>query len=223
MTRQNSMRTAFAIALLVAVSQIGPQARAGFIQPDTATASSEFSAGFDGLAVNTINGSGLPSVFGPSDAHASYVSGNHWTTNSGTTPTSQSIDWGFTTPLALDTIYIWNHQSTVPPANNPGYDVTLFDLTVFDATNGVLLALTDIALAPDIATAQAFSLGEAISGVGRVRFNVKATQGSTTFTGLAEVGFNQVTAVPEPSSMALIVLGLAAGSGHLVRSRRRVP
>jgi hypothetical protein len=196
--------------------------QAVFIQPSSAVASSQFNAGFDAQAVNTINGSGLPSGFGPGSTHAAYASGNHWATDSGTTPTTQFITWGFTTAQTLDTIYIWNHQSTVPPANNPGYDVTLFDLTLFDASFNVLLTLNDVGLAPDTATSQAFSFGGPIANVSSVRFDVEAVQGSPNFTGLAEVGFNTATSVaaPEPSSIAFALVGGICLMGAVVRRRK---
>ena len=212
-------RPAALVMSFFAVAVIPSTAYCGLVQPDTAVASTEFTAGFDGRAVHTIDGSGLPAGFGPTDAHAAYAGGNHWTTASGTTPTTQFITWGFATPQILDTIYIWNHQSTVPPATNAGYDVTLFDLTLVDATNTVLLTLNDVALAPDIATGQAFSFDGAIAGVSSVRFDVEAVQSSPTFTGLAEVAFNAV--VPEPSSLALSSIGVAAGLAIMWRRRRR--
>lgn len=215
------MTTSRNIALVVSFCALftGPMtAYCEFIQPDTAVASSEFTASFDGRAVHTIDGSGLPAGFGPSDSHSAYASGNHWTTASGTTPTTQFITWGFATPQILDTIYIWNHQSNAPPANNTGYDVTLFDLTLFDVTNTVLLSLNDVALAPDTAIAQAFSFGGPIAGVSSVRFDVEAVQSSPTFTGLAEVGFNLI---PEPSSLALGFIGVATGFGISWHRRKK--
>jgi hypothetical protein len=117
------------ICLVVLV--LGNHVSADLVSPDTAVASSEFTAGFDGLAIHTIDGSGLPPNFTVSDAHAAYFSGNHWTSTGGP-PANEFITWGFTIPQTLDAIFIWNHQSSVPPAVNSGYDVTQYDLTVFD-------------------------------------------------------------------------------------------
>lgn len=210
--------TAWVLVVPLQLLFYGPdQSLADFIQPDTAVASSEFISGFDGRAVNTINGSGLPAGFGPADVHADYGSGNHWTTLSGN-PTEQFIIWGFAIPQFLDTIYIWNHLSTVPPANNSGYDVTLFDLTLFDSSDNVLLALTGINLAPDTATSQSFVFGPT-AGVSSVRFDIRAVQNSSTqFTGLAEVGFN---VVPEPPSLLLLALA-SATIGMIRPSGRRL-
>ena len=92
-------------------------------------------------------------------------------------------------PQSLDKIYIWNHQSS-DRSDNPGYDVTRFDLTLFDANDSILLTLDDVALQPDTKTAQTFSFGQAVVDVSRVRFDIEDVQSSPTFTGLAEVGFN---------------------------------
>jgi hypothetical protein len=176
------------------------QACGVLVQPDTAVPSSEFTSGFDGSALHTIDGSGLPAGFGPADAHAAYVSGNHWTIGV-VPPETQSITWGFSSPQVLGAIYIWNHQSTEPPANNPGYDVTLFDLTLFDSLNAVLMTFNDIPLAPDTSTGQTFAFGSAIAGVSNVRFDIEAVQSSPDYSGLAEVAF-ETAAVPETSSLA---------------------
>jgi len=160
-----------------------------FIQPNTAVASSEFSNNYQ--ATYTIDGSGLDPL-GPTGLHAAYSTGNHWTSEAGTGPTDQSIDWGFNSPQTLDAIHLWNHQSTVGPAVNDGYDVTRFDLTLFDAANNELLSLNDIAMQHDLATAQTFSFGQTIANISRVRLDIEDVQSSPTYTGLAEVGFNAV-------------------------------
>ena len=160
------------------------------IQPDTAVASSEYSSSYQ--ATNTIDGSGLSDpLLGSNTVHDLYRPGNHWT-SAGTAPRDQLIDWGFNTPQNLDEIYIWNHQSTVGPAANPGYDVTLFDLTLFDAADNILLTLDDVALQPDTNAAQTFSFGQTVANVSRVRFEIEDVQSSTNYTGLAEVGFRGV-------------------------------
>lgn len=167
-----------------------PGAHAYFVRPTSAVASSQFTGGFDGQAVHTIDGSGLPDKFCQSDTHANYASGNHWTTAASTNPTTQFITWGFDNPIALDAIHIWTHRSNDPPAANTGYEPVRFNLTLLDAAGGVLHTLANVSLAPDTSTAQTFSFGGPVAGVKSVRFNVLQTQGSNTYTGLAEVAFN---------------------------------
>ena len=132
---------------VISVFSYSRPANAAFIRPNTVSNfSSQFSSGFNGLAVNTINGSGMPVGFDENNVHAPYTSGNHWTTNSSTTPTNGFIEWGFNTPQDLSAMYVWNHQSTRPPADNTGYDVTSFDLTLFDTSDNVLLSFNNLSL-----------------------------------------------------------------------------
>jgi len=184
------------------------------IAPDSVTASSEFTAGFDGAAINTINGSGLPGAFTLSSSHAAYASGNHWTTTGGN-PVGEFIVWSFASPKLLSAMHVWNHQSS-PNADNPGYDVTQFDLTLLDSSSNVLLALNNVALAPDTSIAQTFNFGVNVANVSSVRFVIDSTQSSPSFTGLGEVRF---TAVPEPSSMGLCAI--VACIGLMTRRRLR--
>ena len=190
--------------------------QAVLVAPDTATASSYFASDpsdFRFAPSNTIDGSGLPGGYGPTDAHADYAfdsgsrTGNHWTTSGQGNPTDEFITWSFNIPQTLDAIHIWNHRSTMPPAGNSEYDVTLFDLTVFDSTSNVLLTFNDMRLTPDTASGQTFSFGSALAAVSSIRFDIEATQGTPNFTGLAEVAFN-TAAIPEPSSF--LCLGLVA-------------
>lgn len=185
-------------------------AEAVLIQPDTATASSYYDANYD--PGNTIDGSGLPAGFGPADAHAAYSVHNHWTTFPGTQPGNAWIAWGFNTAQTLDRIHVWNHLSTVPPAANSGYDVVLFDLTLFDAADSVLLHLEDVPLAPDTSTGQTFLFGGPISGVRSVRFDVEQNQSPTAafpYTGLAEVAFENVPAAVPESGSTLVLAAMA--------------
>lgn len=184
--------------------------QAAVITPDTATASSEFSTQY--RALYTIDGSGIAGPVTPSSLHGNYAVNNHWTTD-GTAPLDEFINWGFNTPQTLGTIYIWNHRSNII-ANNPGYDVTLFDLTLFDSSNNILLFLDNVALLPDTDAAQtiAFTL---TNNVSRVRLDVEQTQSSVNFTGLAEVRFDTTSVggpspVPEPSTYGMAAMALAA-------------
>ncbi len=170
-----------------AVATLGALADASIVRANTATASSQFNSNY--APSNTINGSGLGGLACPGTPHAAYAVQNHWTNAGSTNPVGQHITWGFNTPQTLSGIHIWNHQSTTPHANNPFYEVTLFDLEVRDSANAVVFSMVNHPMLPDTATAQFFSFGGTLSDVKSVKFTVKQTQGSTNYTGLAEVLF----------------------------------
>jgi hypothetical protein len=206
---------------LAAFLALGISVHAAVIQPDTVTASSN--AGTDYQPINTINGSGLAGAVSSLPSHGAYSNsgtGNHWTSD-GSGPTNEWIQWGFTTPQGLDTIYIWNHQSTTPLAANANYDVTAFSLTFYNASNGVLGTYSNT-LAVDSSAAQAFNFGY-LGGVSFVKFDVDGTQGSTNYTGLAEVAFNTATApagVPDAGSTASLFAGGMVALAMIARRRR---
>ncbi len=194
-------------------------ARAVVIQANTAVASSFFSS--DYRPENTINGSGLLGALSTLPNHDIYSNagtGNHWTTAASTVPTDAFITWGFTSPQTLDTIYLWNHQSTTSLAANAGYDVGNFALTFYNSSSAVIGTYSGT-LAFDSNAAQAFNFGS-ISGISSVRFDVNsiqntATSGSTRYTGLAEVAFNTTTINPSntpdaASTAALLGLSVLA-------------
>lgn len=208
--------------LLLITLVLSFQVNAAFIRADTAVASSEYNlsnSGFNGEALNTINGSGMPIGFDQTDVHSAYVSGNHWTTLP--SDTQRSITWGFNTATAISGIYIWNHQSSSPGviAANAGYDVTMFTLTLLDNTNGVVALFEDVSLAADSSLASFFSFGALFSDVTSVRFEITATQEPTTlYTGIAEVGFETaVVNANAPWTLTMVLL-----SGLAIFYRRRI-
>jgi hypothetical protein len=195
-------------------------ANAAIIKPTGAVASSEFSGSY--VATNTINGSGLTNPLDINAAHADYAVGNHWTTVRGN-PLNAWIDWTFASPTSLSAIYIWNHRSNVI-ADNPFYAPILFDLTFFDAADNVVALLNDLTLTPNNAFAQSFAL-PSLTNISRVRFDVEALGGQSSFTGLAEVAFDDAisTQVSEPASLALMIAGLGALGAGLRRRKSSMP
>lgn len=193
------------VPALMAIT-FGSQVVAAPFSADDAMASSEFSSSY--VAVNTINGTGLSSNTAIGEAHANYAQGNHWTTARNTDPLQAWITWSFLNVADIGGIYIWNHRSNVI-ASNSEYEPTLFDLEFFDNSAASLVKYTDVALQPDTPTAQAFSLPAVLSGVKSVTFSVKQTQGSQSYTGLAEVAFddavlpNATQLAPTPSPVPL--------------------
>ena len=156
------------------------------IRPDSATASSEWSSGY--LIEYVIDGSGLPDDFGPDDAHADYVSGNHWTTTDGDVEGAWAR-FEFDQAVTLDTFWMWNHRSTSPPAYSTNYAVTRFDLEFFDGDDQSLQEVTDLQANPGVTTAQEISFGE-VQDVRAVVFTVRENAGEPDVTGLAEVAFS---------------------------------
>jgi hypothetical protein len=200
------MKRLTTLAILITFSAC---AQAAVVQPDSATASS--SAGSDYLPINTINGSGLAGPVSSLPNHEPYSNagtGNHWTSD-GSGPTAEWIQWSFLSPQNLDTIYLWNHQSTTSLANNAFYDVTAFSLTFYNSSS-VVLGTYSNTLAVDSPAAQAFNFGY-LAAVSSVRFDVDGTQGSTNYTGLAEVAFNTASApstgVPDAGATAPLLAG----------------
>lgn len=185
--------------VVMAGAACSPAPGASIIHANTATASSQFSASY--APTLTINGSGLNGPACPNTEHAAYTPSNHWTTANGTNPIGQNITWGFNTPQTLNRVHIWNHQSTPSHAANPFYDVTLFDLEVRDSANSIIYSVTNQAMLPDTATAQTYSFESTLEDVKTVKFTVRQTQGSTTYTGLAEVLFE--SPLPEIADLNL--------------------
>jgi hypothetical protein len=201
------------------------------IQPDTATASSSFSDLYFSPN-NTINGSGLLGAVGSLPAHAPYATtvnppgGNHWTTSGFYDPDEEWIQWGFSTPQTLNTIYIWNHQSN-PPAYHTGYDVGDFTLTFYNSFNQQIGSIYSGTLAFDSNLPQAFDFG--LRTFSSVRFDIDSVQSapylSSNITGLAEVAFSNVPSrnrVPDDSTSGLMLLFGLISTGLLSRKLRRV-
>lgn len=206
-----------AIASLSALPLAG---HAAFVTPDSVIASSFFNASYQ--PENTIDGSGMPIAYDASSSHAAYTAGNHWTTANGALPEDSWIEWQFSPGQSLDAIYLWNHQSTQPHASDGNYDVTLFDLTIYNAANVMMLALNDVGLLPDSSGAQTIGFGGVLTGVSRVRFEIEAIQrGSNSgYTGLAEVGFNAPSAsvaAPGPAGALWMLPALLLLTRRLTR------
>ncbi|HZW06226.1 MAG TPA: GC-type dockerin domain-anchored protein [Phycisphaerales bacterium] len=182
-------------------------AAAQLIQPDSATATSEFNASYD--IGNAIDGSGLPANFTLADPHANYTTNNHWTTRNGET-IGESATFTFNNPQTLGVFHMWNHRSN-GVASNQFYEPVLFDLELFDGANGAgasLLQLTSVAAVPNFASAQSFPF-TVTANVRSVRFTVRATENNNTspYTGLAEARFGPcvevtIPQITQPASVA---------------------
>ena len=154
-------------------------------QPDSATASSEWSDNF--RIEHTIDGSGLPPEFEPEDEHRPYASGNHWSTEDGDVEGAWAW-YRFDRPVTVDTLFLWNHRSTSPPAFSSNYYVTRFDLELFDEENRRLLDLRDVTAVGNRADAQVYGF-DSTKDVRSARITIRANGGEPRVTGLAEVAF----------------------------------
>lgn len=200
------LRVVTVLALAAASASI---ASAQLFQPDSATATSEFSASYD--IGNVIDGSGLPANFTPASVHSTYVQNNHWTTQAGAlNANNAAASFLFDNPVTIGTFHMWNHLSN-GVASDPGYAVTRFDMRLFDSANNELFSLLNQAALPNVAIAQSY-LFAPVANVSRVDFRILANNGSPNYTGVAEVAFESV---PTPGALALM------GLGGLVATRRR--
>lgn len=200
-------------------------ASAQLVRPDSAIASSTFSAAYD--IGNAINGSGLPAGFTLDDTHAVYAGGNHWTTRNGAIAAgTANATFFFDTPQTIAQFHLWNHQSN-GVASNGFYAVTQFDLRFFDANNNLLGEVLNVAAVGGVGVSavQSFAL-PTFTNVSSVYFGIDANSAPLThtgvnYTGVAEVAFN-ASPVPEPGTSALLALGLMGVLGAAPALRRRM-
>lgn len=206
----------FTVVGLVGIATVS---NAQFFTADSAVAGSEFSSNY--RIANAINGSGLTPGFGLTTPHAVYSSasgGNHWTTlanaiNNGTA----WAEFSFTTAKTVGSFHMWNHQSNGGLASNPDYDVTKFNLKLYDSSNALVFSLLNATAQENITTAQSYAFSP-VADVKKVRFEIlaNARPNNDSYTGLGEVLFSS-QAVPEPATMAALGLGALA----VMRRRRR--
>ncbi|NRA28823.1 MAG: PEP-CTERM sorting domain-containing protein [Parvularculaceae bacterium] len=195
---------------------------AGLINADDVSASSQFNGQFSPFY--TIDGSGLPVGFDETSIHDDYALDNHWTTSRTGGPVGQNITWFFANPQALSGMWVWNHLSNII-SSNLQYEPVLVDLeaknlggdTVFNFTNVELLPNEEL---PQFGAAQLISFGDLYGDIFSITLTVIETQGSTSFTGLAEVRFTDMVVdgqIPVPAAGWLLATGLA---GAMLRRRR---
>ncbi len=184
---------------------VAAPASAQLFQPDSAVASSEFSGGY--VIENTINGSGLVGGLSLDATHANYTSGNHWTTRRD----AQNVNavFSFNEPQTIARMVLWNHRSN-NIADDPGYAMRLFDMTLLDENDAVLASFPGLMAERNEPAAQLFDFA-AVSGVRSVRIDIIENYGSR-LNGFAEIAFS---AVPAPGAAVLLA------GGTLLASRRR--
>ena len=180
------------------------QAFAGRIAGVTATTNMGSGAGTS--LANTVNGAGL-SALTLTATHAATSSSNSWISASGTLIGNVTFDLGGL--FVVDSFSFWNQNGGGPgSAGSTGIQ----GVQVLTSTNGV--TFTPLAGGPSAFAQvsgstnlppQIFTFAPVAAT--QFRFQVLSNYGDTAQTGFGEVGFD---AVPEPSTAALLALGVAA-------------
>jgi hypothetical protein len=175
--------------------------------------------------VRTIDGSGLSG-----GVHANTV-GTSWLTPNGNDPSDDWIEWDLGASYTLNSIQVWNVN------NNGNATFSTEDVDIYfsnaaspgdpegaGSANWIHYTGSEVTLpqAPasnntgfDLATVAGSALPA--SAVRFVRFELNSGyHGTNTYTGIAEIQFDG-TAIPEPSSLALIGLG---GLAFFLRRRK---
>jgi len=190
------------VAMLVSASALS-SVNAAEIAVSSVTASSTF---YTYNANNLINGNGLTGNLHTGNWEAK------WLLDSVTTG-NLTFDLGGLFKVASTTI--WNYG---PGCCGEGRSVQ--DLSISLSTDGVnYTEFGSFVLAKpttDPFGGETLALGDTTARF--VRFDIKSNYGEQNYTGLSEVKFHGVTAVPEASSLAYSLIGLAT-AGLLMRRR----
>jgi hypothetical protein len=197
-----SFATRALVASLVSAAALS-SVHAAEIAVSSVTASSTF---YTYNANNLINGNGL----------SGNLHGGNWETKwllDGVTTGNLTFDLGGLFKVANTTI--WNYG---PGCCGEGRSVQ--DLSISLSTDGVnYTAFGSFVLTKpttDPFGGETLALGDTTARY--VRFDILSNYGEQSYTGLSEVKFNGVTAVPEASSLAYSLIGLAT-AGLLMRRR----
>lgn len=168
--------------------------------------------------------------------------GNQWLSGDGTPPTTGSpewITWDLGSSIILDRIHIWNYSETGGLSNRGAKDVEI--LVSPDTNLANLIALDNVALGGDFVFPRAVENGQygleirfedvlnslLLNSVRLVRFRITSNYGDSNFVGIAEAEFYSTTepytqeVVPEPSTYALGLIGLAGLGCVALRNRNR--
>jgi hypothetical protein len=211
-----SVRTAFLIAAIVNLIGVS-SAFAATITPTAVTASSELSFG-NRVAVHTIDGSGLTG-----NTHTNAPDDTMWLSDGGVEATGDvTITWDLGASYGLTGFHLWNYNESAGGNSNRGVAVAdILVSTTSDFSSGVtsFLGYSSFLQASGSSADPGadYAFPGDVTATGRyVRFqNMDNFPTADAYIGVAEIQF---TAIPEPTSFAILCLGT---TGLLRVARRR--
>jgi hypothetical protein len=203
------------LACLVTLVVLGTAQAGVILVPSTTT--SDQAAQFGTATGNVVNQSGLSIAYTPGvtdfdsylalgPTHDGGPVANVWLFDG----VNANFDMDFGTAVTLDAIAIWNKNDVF---GTSGFNLLAADNAAF--LGAVNLVSSSLALQPTPTPFERFDFATTTNRFFRIQI---LDNHGASFTGLGEVAFSAAQ-VPEPSSMALIGVGLAFGA--LVRRARR--
>jgi hypothetical protein len=204
--------TTLALASLVILLSSITDSHATFIQPTSISSNAPNTLNTPGVLINAATGNGGASYVPPGPSSGG--GGTSWYTSTAgtiTTPVTLSFDFA-SADIYLD-LYLWDYYTHTPPN---------WTLTLYSGLGGTGTQLLSHNFTIVPGTNSNFSTLHVIdfpNVIGALSGKLDTFMNSTSSgVGLAEIGFTTEVPVPEPSTLALLTLGVI---GLGIRSRRR--